>query len=214
MVIDLRKCIGCEACAITCQATNHLPGKEWRHISDKGLTAPPDRERSFMHQTCVHCSEPPCLYVCPTTATFRTPEGIVGVDYDLCIGCGYCIVACPYMARTIIFEHENGVQPREVRMLLKPDATSESTNGRDHTGVCTKCDFCLSRVESGLANGLQPGVAAEATPACVVSCSVNALTFGDLDDPDSEISQLIRQNKTVRSQEDLDTDPSVYYILP
>jgi Fe-S-cluster-containing dehydrogenase component len=118
------------------------------------------------------------------------------------------------MARTIIFDHENGVQPKEVRMMLEPDAAPESTNGRDHTGVCTKCDFCLSRVESGIANGLQPGVAAEATPACVVSCSVNALTFGNLADPNSEISQLIRQNKPMRSQEGLETDPSVYYILP
>jgi phenylacetyl-CoA:acceptor oxidoreductase subunit 1 len=83
----------------------------------------------------------------------------------------------------------------------------------DHIGVATKCNFCLPRVDAGLAQGLQPGLDPEATPACVISCSANALHFGDLDDPDSEVSQLIRENKTARLQEELGTDPAVYYIV-
>ena len=83
----------------------------------------------------------------------------------------------------------------------------------DHTGVATKCNFCISRVERGLAQRLRPGVDPEASPACVIACSTGAMYFGDLDDPESEVSRLIRENKTARMQEELGTGPAVYYIV-
>jgi phenylacetyl-CoA:acceptor oxidoreductase subunit 1 len=208
MVIDLRRCIGCGACEIACRQTNKLALNFWRQVVDCGVSGPPERQRTFLPKNCVHCSEPPCLEVCPTTATYRRPDGIVAVNYDLCIGCGYCILACPYLARTIIFRNTYGSwvghRPQEPGMAT-PDAA--------YIGVCTKCNFCMSRVDAGLAQGLQPGLDPEATPACVAICSTSTLHFGDLDDPDSEVSRLIRENKTARLQEELGTDPSVYYIV-
>lgn len=208
MVIDLRKCIGCGTCTVVCHQTNKVPSNLWRRVFDCGVDGLPDRQRMCLPVSCMHCSKPPCLEVCPTTATYRRPDGIVDIKYELCIGCGYCIVACPYMARTIIFHNECDFKT-EI-MAKKP---GKGAAKGDRIGVCTKCNFCLPRVDAGLAKGLQPGIAPEATPMCVISCSAGALHFGDLDDPESPISKMIQQNKIVRLQEDLRTDPSVYYIV-
>jgi phenylacetyl-CoA:acceptor oxidoreductase subunit 1 len=208
MVIDLRKCIGCGACEIACRHTNKLALDRWRRVVDCGISGPPERQRTFLPMNCVHYSEPPCLEVCPTTATYRRPDGIVAIDYELCIGCGYCIVACPYMARTIISRDEYGFGVGH-----RPEGQGMAAPDPGYTGVCTKCNLCLPRVDEGLAQGLRPGLDPEATPACVVVCSTNTLHFGDLEDPDSEVSRLIRENKTARLQEQLGTDPSVYYIV-
>ncbi|MFZ5917476.1 MAG: 4Fe-4S dicluster domain-containing protein [Chloroflexota bacterium] len=208
MVIDLRRCIGCQACSKVCKQTNKVPPDHWRWIVDGGLSDPPQRERMSVPMSCMHCEHPPCQEVCPTTATFRRPDGIVDVDYELCIGCGYCIVACPYMARSILFQGD----ARQFAETL-PVNTDAFQAAPDHNGVCTKCHFCLPRLEAGLAKGLQPGVDAEATPACVIACTAGALHFGNLDDPESTVSQLIRENQTARLQEELGTAPSVFYIV-
>lgn len=209
MTIDLRKCLGCRACTVVCKQTNQVPRNAWRQVVDGGISECADRQRMFLPMSCMHCSEPPCLEVCPTTATYRRADGIVDIHDDLCIGCGYCIVACPYMARTII-EHNN-------RFEFELDAIWQEPNGTDpeinHIGICTKCNFCLPRVEAGLAQGLTPGLDSEASPACTVSCSAKALHFGDLNDPNSLVSQLIRENNAVRLLEEVGTDPSVYYIV-
>lgn len=207
MVVDLRKCVGCQTCTIACKQDNNLsPGIFWRQVVDCEVGQYPDVQRMFLPMGCMHCAEPPCLEVCPTTATYRRPDGIVDIDYDLCIGCGYCIVACPYLARTIIFDNK----PYFDTELTPPEMVMADP---DRTGVCTKCNFCLPRVETGLENGRQPGLDPEATPTCAGSCIANALHFGDLNDPDSQVSRLIRENETARILEELDTDPAVYYIV-
>ena len=208
MVIDLRKCIGCRACAITCQETNQVPSGRWRRVVDCGISGPPERLRTFLPISCMHCSEPPCLGVCPTGATYRRPDGVVDVDHALCLGCGYCVVACPYLARTIIAQ--DGSDSESEATSQGPEVTISKS---DSVGVATKCNFCLSRVEAGLAQGLRPGLDPEATPACVAACTAGALHFGDLDDPDDAVSQLVRENRTGRLQEELGTDPSVHYIV-
>ena len=203
MVIDLRKCIGCLSCTTVCTETNKLPGNIWRRVLDCGVSGSPERQRTSLPMNCMHCSEPSCLKVCPTTATYQRSDCIVDINYERCVGCGYCIVACPYEARSIIEVEEKSISQE-----------SDKTNSRpDRTGVCTKCNFCLPRVDAGLAEGLQPGLDSEASPVCVNTCVSNALHFGNLDDPDSEVSQLIRENKTLRLQEECGTDPSVYYII-
>jgi len=208
MVIDLRKCLGCESCAIACGEANRVPKNTWRRVNDCGVRSYPDRQRRILPLSCQQCAEAPCLQVCPTGATSKRADGVVEVEGKRCIGCGYCIVACPYRARSILdrgyeFEVEGDSQKTEAD-------TPESSL----VGVCTKCNFCRERVESGLARNLSPGQDREATPMCVISCSAGALHFGDLDDPDSEVSRLIRDNHTVRLREDLGTDPSVTYIVP
>jgi len=123
------------------------------------------------------------------------------------LGCGYCIVSCPYQARTI-FKEDYEFSVNAVSQELN---ISDADSGR--VGVCTKCNFCRTRIDAGLARGLQPGLDPEATPACVATCSANALYFGDLNDPDSVVSHMIKENRAVRLQEELKTSPSVYYVV-
>ena len=198
MVIDLRKCIGCETCKHVCHDVND---GEWRRVVDIMIEGNPKGQKNFITTGWMHCDEPPCLEVCPTGATSRRPDGIVKIDQELCVGCGACILACPYKARNITFEDK---------------ISREKSHGQknpDGIGVCRKCDFCVSRLDAGLKQGLQPGQDFEATPMCVRYCIAEALYFGDLDDPRSEVSKLIRENKTSRLNEALQTSPSVFYIL-
>ena len=207
MVVDLRKCVGCQTCTIACKQTNNTPPRVfWRWVADTELGTYPDVARMFVPMGCQHCTDAPCFDVCPTTATYKRADGIVDIQYDLCIGCGYCIVACPYLARNIVFDtipyYESGLIPPEIT-LAHPD----------RVGVATKCNFCLPRVEEGLAKGWTPGVHPDATPACCGSCIANALHFGDLDDPESKVSKYVRENKTARLSEELGTDAGLYYIV-
>jgi len=210
MVVDLRKCVGCQACTIACKQANGVLPDHWRKVIDGGVSDAPQRQRTFVHLFCQHCAEAPCLEVCPTGATYRRADGIVAVDYAQCVGCGYCMLACPYEARSMSHRRDNafrwglGHVSEELGSGL-PDP--------ENVGVCTKCHFCLGRVDAGLEQGLTPGVDAEATPACVVICSSGALCFGDLQDADSAVSRLVRDNRTQRLLEELETGPAVYYIV-
>lgn len=207
MVVDLRKCIGCETCKHVCNDANHVPpGATWRRITGFRIEGNPKSEQVYLTMGCMHCSDPPCLDVCPTGATYQRLDGIVDIRKERCIGCGACIMACPYKARSINFED---------KIIPDKDTKSKNKNQKyaDRIGICTKCDFCLSRLEKGLKNRLQPGYDPDATPICVRYCIGEALYFGDMDDPESEVSKLIHNNKIVRLNEELKTDPSVFYIL-
>jgi phenylacetyl-CoA:acceptor oxidoreductase subunit 1 len=164
----------------------------------------PDVQRAFVPVGCQHCDEPPCLDVCPTTATRKRADGIVTIDYDLCIGCAYCAVACPYQARykteRASFAYGQATQSEALRF----DAA--------RLAVATKCTFCVDRIDAGLANGQTPGVDPEATPACVNACIADALAFGDLEDPRSKVSQLLAENQHFRMHEELGTGPGFFYL--
>ena len=199
--------MGCETCKQVCHGVNNVPpGATWRRMTDFKREGNPRGEQVYLTMGCMHCQEPPCLEVCPTGATYRRPDGIVDINHELCVGCGACIVACPYKARSITFEDK--ISPLE-------DNEQEKTRERsvDRIGVCSKCDFCLPRLDAGLKRGLKPGQDSEATPMCVRYCISEALYFGDLDDPESEVSELIRENRATRLNEELGTDPSVFYIF-
>lgn len=205
MVIDLRKCFGCGTCVVACAQANRISSSHWRRVFELGVTDPPARQRLYMPLNCMHCSDPPCEAVCPTTATRKQAGGIVDIDHDKCIGCGYCMVACPYYARVILFLNEHDL---ETRVMVE----GASVSVPDYIGVATKCCFCRSRVEKGLEQGLIPGLDREATPACVNHCSAKAMYFGDLNDPQSSVARMIRENQTLCLQESLGTGPNVYYI--
>ena len=207
MVVDLLKCVGCQTCTLACKQANNTPrGILWRWVADCELGSYPNVSRVFLPMGCQHCANPPCLEVCPTTATYQRPDGIVDIHYERCIGCGYCVVACPYLARSITLE----AKPYYDTGLTSPEALGA---WRDRLGVCTKCNFCLPRIEQGLAAGLRPGIDPDASPVCVSSCIANALHFGDLDDPESIVARYIRENATARLSEELGTDPRVYYVV-
>ena len=202
MVVDLRKCIGCGDCQQVCEDINKLPhGANWRQVSSEKVEKASGKRLSIP-RSCMHCEDPPCLKVCPSRATHQRHDGIVEIDYDRCLGCGSCIVACPYGARSILEAD-----------LLTVDTKAQGNGSLDRIGICTKCNFCLKRLEKGIEKGLQPGLDSEATPMCVRCCISEALYFGDAEDPKSTVSQMISENKVKRLGEDIGTKPSVYYIV-
>jgi len=205
MVADLRRCVGCQTCTAACKHANATPpGVQWRRVLDVEVGEYPDVQRAFVPVGCQHCDEPPCRDVCPTTATKKRADGIVTIDYDLCIGCSYCMVACPYQAR---YKTE-----RATFAYGKPMQSEAKRHSDERLSVATKCTFCVDRIDDGLANGKRPGVDPEATPACVNSCISGALAFGDADDPESNVSKLLHENRSFRMHEELGTGPNFHYL--
>jgi len=205
MLINLDLCIGCEYCQRACCASNDVLADEpWNVVL-------PDKTSGgntfFLSRPCLHCQNAPCVEVCPVKATYHREDGLVVMDYDRCIGCRYCQVACPYDARRFNWEARTDENPYV-------PAWGEPEVERRPRGVVEKCTFCIHRIDAGLAKGLMPGEDREATPACVNICPVGARTFGNLMDPNSKVSQLIASNPTLRLRDDLGTDTSVYYIPP
>jgi len=207
MVIDLTRCIGCKNCIRACSQANGVSEGLWRKFDKLKEPQQPDRQRLFATRSCMHCDDPPCMSVCPTGATYQRTDGIVDIDYKKCIGCGYCIVACPYDAR-VIYRYAHYFET-DTRFTQK----EENKANQNREGVCTKCNFCVTRIEDGLKKNLIPGVDSDATPLCVVACSCGALSFGDLNDPESLVSRTIRKQQALRLSEELGTGPAVYYII-
>jgi len=203
MVIDQSKCVGCGFCVNACRAHNDIPPDiTWNPIYEAGEV---DGRQVYLPRPCMHCEEAPCEEVCPVGATYHRPDGIVMMDYDKCIGCRYCIVACPYQARSFNWKAFTGPNP------LVPEWGEPEVERRPR-GVPEKCGFCYQRIDRGLALGLTPGVDADATPACVVACPVGARAFGDLNQPESPVNKLLDSHPHYRLREDLGTGPRVYYL--
>lgn len=176
MVHDETLCIGCTACTDACREVNNVPEGVSRLeiVRSEPQGEYPDVDYKFTRISCQHCDNAPCVHVCPTGAAFKDDDtGIVAVDNFKCVGCGYCLAACPYHVR-----------------FFHPETKSAD-----------KCDFCR---ETNLKEGKQP--------ACVESCPTKALTFGDLNDPNSEISQLITEKPVYRQKVELGTAPKMYKV--
>lgn len=206
MVADLRRCVGCQTCTAACKEGNGTPPSvQWRRVLDLEFGEYPEVSRVFVPTGCQHCADPPCMEVCPTTATWQRADGIVIVDYGLCIGCSYCVMACPYEARFII--------DKEVYAFGEEPTASERDRGHaGYAGIVTKCTFCAGRIDAGVAKGLIPGRDPEATPLCVNSCISGALSFGDIQNAGSTVAKLIAENRWFRMHEREGTEPSFYYI--
>jgi Fe-S-cluster-containing dehydrogenase component len=203
MVIDLDKCIGCHYCVYGCQATNDwLDGMDWNIVVEEQTRG---GHPFFFSRPCLHCVHPPCAEVCPVGATYREDDSTVVMDYDRCIGCRYCMVACPYGARRFNWKSATAENPR-VPLWGTPEIP------RRARGVVEKCTFCKHRLDHGLERGLTPGVDSEATPACVNICPVGARIFGDLHDPESPVARILEKRTHFRLREDLGAEPSVYYL--
>ncbi len=173
MVVDLRKCTGCQACSVACKAELGVPlgvFRTWVKQVERGTY--PRVSVGFLPSLCNQCAHPICLQNCPTRATYQLENGIVVVDPHRCIGCKYCIASCPYSARYV----------NPLKRIVQ------------------KCEFCVHRVEAGL------------EPACVNTCPTSALIFGDINDPGSNISQVIAKNDVHVLKPDRATSPQVYYI--
>ncbi len=204
MVVDLRKCVGCYSCQVSCKMENSVPMAGYNarvNVVERGMY--PNAERVFLPTLCNHCSGgdkdvPPCVEKCPeaksgkrkklgkaryrTGATYKRPDGMVLLDMSLCIGCYKCIDACPYGAR-----------------YISPHVKLTRKDREKDIGI-GKCTFCRHRVDEGL------------EPACVRNCVGKARIFGDLNNPKSEVSKLIKENPAKVLKPEEKTDPHVYYI--
>ena len=214
MVIDTRTCVGCKACVVACKAENKTPpGVNYTVVVEQPNEAANDKPL-FMTKPCFHCENPPCVDVCPVNATFkRKQDGIVVVDYDRCIGCRYCITACPYGARTFDFgEMYPGGEPGTGWGSVPSPEYGQFRARDEHAspvGNVRKCTFCLHlQDEKGQYNKAQGR-----WPACAKTCPGEAIHFGDFNDPESEVSQLIRSNNVIRLKEELGAEPNVYYLI-
>ena len=209
MVIDLKKCYGCNACVLACKQEHFLPpGVFFNHVLMAETGKFPSVKKLMYPTLCGHCDDPVCAEACPTGATYKREDGIVAVDAEKCTGCQYCVMACPYDQRTYlpstdVSYYAQGKSPRErLGETLHPF----------RAGTVVKCTFCMERIDAGLQKNLRPGVDREATPACVNTCYTKARVFGDLDDPDSEASRLLRTHRAHTLCPEAETGPAVYYI--
>ncbi len=207
IVVDLGRCVGCQTCTVACKHANATQRDvQWRKVVDFEVGTFPDVGRAFVPVGCMHCDRPSCMEVCPTRATGQRSDGIVTIDYNVCIGCGYCMVACPYQARMRVDA------PRPAYGAGRQMAHEALRTDPAMFGVAQKCTLCSDRIDAGLARGLTPGIDPDATPACVASCISGALQMGDLDDPDSNVSRLLAAHAHSRMHEELGNGPAIYYL--
>jgi len=221
MVIDLDKCVGCQACSIACKAENNVPHGSpveherreapfWHRVISVSHGEYPSVGHDFIPMPRMHCEKAPCTTVCPAKATYRREDGIVIQDFRRCIGCRYCIVACPYGVRSFNFKDQ------EEQEYHRPDPPLD----REHRGpwpfpqrirgVVEKCTFCFHRIDQGLKDGKKIGT--EVVPACVEACPTQARIFGDLDDPESNVSEALASRSFFRLREEMGTEPKVIYL--
>jgi molybdopterin-containing oxidoreductase family iron-sulfur binding subunit len=210
--LDLSRCIGCRRCVYACVHENNQsrdPQIHWIRVlqmeKEKGIELTdsdpyydpdkvPDEDHFYMPVACQQCANPPCTRVCPVSATWQEPDGIVVIDYDTCLGCRCCMSACPYGAR-----HFNWTSPKIAADEVNPDMHVLGNRPRPK-GVVEKCTFCIHRVRNGR------------YPACVEICPVGARKFGNLLDENSEIRYLMREKRVFVLKEDLNTQPKFYYF--
>ena len=234
MVIDLDKCVACQGCSIACRQENNTvavePGdaikghaQRWNdvfpypinNVEAKGEY--PNVHTRYMTRPCMHCENPPCTKVCPVQATYKDAEGIVHQDYNRCIGCRFCTVACPYGVRQ--FNWEQPVWSPEFARHINPDTVSINGSAEGPSmrpkGVVEKCTFCIHRLIQAREKADELGRefrAEEYVPACVQTCTARARFFGDLDDPNSTVSKLAENVRAFRLLEDVGTRPKVIYL--
>jgi molybdopterin-containing oxidoreductase family iron-sulfur binding subunit len=218
MAIDLDRCTGCEACVAACHAENNLPLSDpdqaekgrafhWIRVDRYYEGEFPDVRVKYMPVLCQHCEEAPCEPVCPVYATYHNPEGLNVQVYNRCVGTRYCGNNCPYSVRFFNWFEPEWPQPLELQH--NPDVAVRPG------GVMEKCTFCIQRIQRVKRDAKaesRPVADGEVQPACVQSCPAEAMTFGDLNDPESKVSRLAASGRATRLLEDLGAKPKVFYL--
>jgi molybdopterin-containing oxidoreductase family iron-sulfur binding subunit len=224
MVIDLDRCHGCRACMEACKIENNTPeGVFWMYVFRFEDGRYPNTRISYMPRPCMHCDNAPCAKPCPVGARYKRVDGLVATDWKRCIGCRYCEVACPYSVNYFNWSDQTKRQyldwktpeAEAVRQItndsvppyINPDLAGAFkpegryiAGGSHIKGVMGKCTFCVHRLEKGL------------LPACVATCPVHVYSFGNINDPESEVSKVLHSKRAWRLLEELGTLPSVYYV--
>ncbi len=230
MVIDLNACMGCRACMVACKIENGTPASHFfMYVFRFEEGNYPNAQIRFLPRPCMHCSNPPCVEACPFDARIQWRDGLVETDYDNCHGARLCEQACPYgvnyfniddPAKNQYFDYDDPDIQEVLQGIIpaywNPDTAKPSTwegdekkperrlaGGGHRKNTVNKCTFCLHRLDQGIT-----------VTACQQVCPVRAIHFGDLDDPNSEVSRLLRErsNEVFRLKEDAGTDPKVFYL--
>jgi molybdopterin-containing oxidoreductase family iron-sulfur binding subunit len=220
MAVDMDKCTGCNACMVACHAENNVPvqteqqiaigrGMHWIHLERYWDGNYPSVKANFLPMLCQQCGRAPCEPVCPVYATNHSPNENLNLQiYNRCVGTRYCQNNDPYKVRFFNFFDPTFDAP--LTEQLNPDVTVRSA------GIMEKCTFCIQRIRRAEEDSLSKGIAmkdGDVQPACVQTCPPSALIFGDLNDPNSQISTLLKNNpRKIRLLEDLGTEPSIYYL--
>jgi Fe-S-cluster-containing dehydrogenase component len=218
MAIDLDRCTGCQACVAACHAENNLPLSDpesaakgravhWIRVDRYYEGEFPNIRVKHMPVLCQHCDEAPCEPVCPVYATYKNPEGLNVQVYNRCVGTRYCANNCPYSVR--FFNWFDPVWPEPLQLQHNPDVSIRMT------GVMEKCTFCIQRIKrvETVAKEENRAVAdGELQPACAQSCPAEAMVFGDLNDPESNVSRMAASGRSTRLLEELGTEPKVFYL--
>ncbi|MFN2362649.1 MAG: 4Fe-4S dicluster domain-containing protein [Marinobacter sp.] len=230
MVIDLEKCTGCQACTTACSMENNtVPGESWQDVLFYQDGEYPSSSFNWLPRPCMQCENPSCVHVCPTKATYITDDGVVLIDWDKCIGCKYCMIACPYGVRFYtdekpllepdvknVFASDRGEAQSWAPPFQNPNEDWSKGIGIQPDGVVSKCTFCyhkISKAPEGVSD-LDPRdpELVEYVPACVRTCAPEARYFGDLDNPDSHVNKLIGDKRGVRVKDETGNKPKVYYL--
>jgi len=211
--LDLSRCIGCRRCVYACVEENNQsrePQIQWIQVlqmeKERGVDFAhsdvhynpekvPEEGHFYVPVQCQQCENPPCVKVCPAKATWKEPDGIVVVDYNWCIGCRYCMAACPYGAR-----HFNWGKPEIPEKEINTEMHYLGNRPR-MKGVVEKCTFCIQRTREGR------------YPACVEICPVGARKFGNILDPESEIRYILENKRVLVLKQELNTQPKFYYFF-
>jgi molybdopterin-containing oxidoreductase family iron-sulfur binding subunit len=218
MAIDLDRCTGCQACVVACHAENNLPVSDsesaargravhWIRIDRYYEGEFPDIRVKHMPVLCQHCDEAPCEPVCPVYATYKNSEGLNVQVYNRCVGTRYCANNCPYSVR--FFNWFDPAWPEPLQLQHNPDVSIRMG------GVMEKCTFCIQRIkraESDAKSEKRAVADGEIQPACAQSCPAEAMVFGDLNDPESRVSQMAASGRSTQLLEELGTKPKVFYL--
>ncbi len=201
MAVDTKRCIGCHTCSMACKVENNLPNDVWWNrtvtVGGEDMDSPegeyPNLKKSYLTMACQHCAEPACVAVCPVQATYKDADtGVVHQDYEKCIGCKTCLSACPYTG-VRVFNEEDPVYYLDF-------AVGNENVPPQQGQTMSKCILCTHRLVDG------------GTPACVEVCPARARFFGDLNDPNSDVSKKIKERDSKQLLPERGTNPSIYFL--
>lgn len=218
-LIDTKRCMGCRACLSACAVENHFtPDAPWNVMIEYEIGTYPAVKKSFNTMGCMHCEQPSCMAACDAVgakAITKNQFGVVLVDYEKCIGCGYCAAVCPYGVPQLNKEIKSLAPGKGALGSEAIAVASRHATHRKRARTVEKCTFCTHKLEQAVADGKvdRIGIDQAYTPSCDLVCPVQARTFGDLDDPNSDVSKKIKATGAVQLKTKFGTVPQVYYVL-